>query len=63
MFPYRSEVTFSLYGMAAIFDRMATSFDFWVKMMSHLQTDIRIGILVVAVPEKVSSYMLLDALV
>ena len=48
---FRSKVTFSLYGMAAIFDRMATILDFWVKIMSSLQTKVRIGIHVVDVPE------------
>ena len=34
IFPSRLKATFSLYGMAAIFDRMAAILDFWVKMMS-----------------------------
>ena len=34
IFPSSSKGTFSLYEMAAIFDRMATILDFWVKMMS-----------------------------
>jgi len=63
IFSSRSKVTFSLYGMAAIFDRMATILDFWVIMMSLRQTDVRIGILVVDIPEKVSSYMFLGVLV
>ena len=37
---------------------MAAILDFWVIMMSLRQTYVRIGILVVDVPEKVSSYML-----
>jgi len=59
IFPSRSKVTFSLYGMAAIFDRMATMLDFWVIMMSLCKTDVKIGILVVDVPEKMSLYMFL----
>ena len=42
---------------------MAAILDVWVIMMSLRQTDVRIGILVVDVPEKVSSYMLLGVLV
>ena len=42
---------------------MVAILDFWVIMMSLRQTDDRIGILVVDVPEKVSSYMLLGVLV
>ena len=37
---------------------MAAILDFWVIMMSLRQIDVRIGIPVVDVPEKVSSYML-----
>ena len=57
----RSKVTFSLYEMGAIFDRMATILDFWVIMMSLRQTDVRTGILVEDLPEKVSSYVIICA--
>ena len=46
-----------------ILPAMAAISDLWVIMMSLRQTDVRIGIIVVDLPEKVSSYMLLDALV
>jgi len=42
---------------------MAAILDLWVKMMSYRQTDVRIGILVDDLPEKVSSYMIVGALV
>ena len=34
IFPSCSKVMFSLYRMAAIFDRMAAILDLWVKIMS-----------------------------
>ena len=59
VFRSRSKVTFLSYRKAAIFERMAAIMDVWVKMMSSVQTDVIIGILVVVV----SSHMLLGALV
>jgi hypothetical protein len=56
IFPCRSNITFSLYQMAVILN-------FWVEMMSNIQTDVIIGILVVDLSEKVYSYMILGALV
>ena len=39
-------------GYVFVLPAMADILDFWVIMMSLRQTDVRIGILVVAVPEK-----------
>lgn len=36
---------------------------FWVKMMSQRENNIRFGILVVELPEKVSLHVILGALV
>ena len=41
----------------------AAMLDFWVNMMLKCQTDVNIGILVVDLPPKVSSYMKLGAMV
>ena len=41
---------------------MAAILDFWVIMMSLRQTDVRIGILVEDLPEKVSSYVIFVAI-
>ena len=42
---------------------MAAILDFWIKKMSQHQTDARIGIPGANLPEKVSLYMILCALV
>jgi hypothetical protein len=56
MIPSRSKVTFSLYQMAVISN-------FWVEMMSDIQTDVIIGILVVDLSEKMYPIMILGVLV
>ena len=47
---------FSFYQIAAILD-------LWVNIMLYRQTDVRIGILVDDIPEKVSLYVMFGALV
>ncbi len=42
---------------------MAAIFDFWVRMTSYGETDIRIGFPMVDLPKKVFLYMILGALV
>ena len=49
--------------MAAIFDRMATILDVWVKMMSYRQSNVRMGILVDELPKQVYSRVIIAALV
>ena len=43
--------------------RMAAILDIWVKMMFKRKSDVRIGILVVDLVEKVYLYLILGALV
>ena len=46
-----------------VLSAMAAILDFWVIMMSLRQTNVRIGILLEDLPEKVSLYVIFGALV